>query len=209
MLSTYSCLRMIGKSRNASCLNDFMHTHSHYNYWKFNQTPSTHFQLILYKPKILSLSFSPFYLHPPTHTHTHTHTHTPHTHQIISTEILALQSRHAVTSARVEDYRRKLLDLGHRVLRVWVIFEGCIFHKMKIFHEDRTREVATLGTWVCGFPLFSQKLILRIVAISNFVKYTPLENNPLYGILPHFCILALLSLPMEWCRFSRSKHGCL
>jgi nuclear pore complex protein Nup54 len=38
--------------------------------------------------------------------------------EIISAEISELQSRRAVTSAKMEEYRRKLFDLGHRVLRV-------------------------------------------------------------------------------------------
>ena len=48
------------------------------------------------------------------HTHTHTHTHT----QIISDEVAKLQSQRAITSAKMEEYRRKLVDLGHRVIQV-------------------------------------------------------------------------------------------
>ena len=49
------------------------------------------------------------------------------------------------------------------------------------FSQDCTREVDTLGV---VFLLILWKLILRIAAISNIVKYTPLENNPLlYGII--------------------------
>ena len=51
------------------------------------------------------------------------------------------------------------------------------------FCEDCTCEVATLGVRGCGFILISQKkLIPKIAAISKFTKYTPLENNSLYGI---------------------------
>ena len=37
------------------------------------------------------------------------------------------------------------------------------------------------------------KLIPRIAAILKFVKYTPLENNPPYGI-PHVVLHAILIL---------------
>ena len=42
--------------------------------------------------------------------------------------------------------------------------------------KDWTSKVATLGMWVW----FS--IIPRIAAISKLEKYTPLENNPLYGV---------------------------
>ena len=38
------------------------------------------------------------------------------------------------------------------------------------------------------FLLILRKLILRIAAISKFAKYTPLENNPLYGIEWALCL---------------------
>ena len=55
-----------------------------------------------------------------THTHLKSHSLT-HSHtQIISAEIAELQRARAVTSAKMEEYKRKLVDLGHRVLQVCV-----------------------------------------------------------------------------------------
>ena len=38
--------------------------------------------------------------------------------QILATEVEELQRGHATTTARIAQYRRKLLDLSHRVLKV-------------------------------------------------------------------------------------------
>ena len=72
------------------------------------------------------------------------------------------------------------------VYRIAGYFQGVyvsrISQKWKVpwrFHP-RSRCARYVGLF---FLLISQKLIPQIAAIWKFGKYTPLENNPLYGIL--------------------------
>ena len=107
-----------------SLLHVYTHAHTHsYTHTHTHSLTLTHTHTCTH-----SLTHSLTHTHTHTHSHTHTHAHThTHTHsQIISAEISELQSRRAVTSAKMEEYRRKLFDLGHRVLRVCLSMYMCL-----------------------------------------------------------------------------------
>ena len=77
------------------------------------------------------------------------------------------------------------------------------------FREDCTSEVAML-VHGCGFQLISQKLILRIVAISKFAKNPSLENNPLYGMYKKIaCTYMYMYLYHHFGAKECLKHGVL